>query len=98
MDYTTEQANLTISGILPDITVEELKQIPAQHLLDYVKKGIIFSINNGLNKAIAEKIDSVATFVSRMEAERIEALQDEPNHKVENATIKTGIGTVVLSK
>jgi hypothetical protein len=106
MNYLDEQPYLTISGTSPDITVSELEKIEPQHLLDYAKGGIIFSIINGLDEKIAEKIDPVATFISKTvrEAERIEAeiykrestryQQDKPNHEVKNPIIKTGIRTV----
>jgi len=80
MDYKTEQPNLTISGILPDITVSELKEIPGQLLLDYARDGIAVAIKNGLSEETAKKIDEVAYALYK---------EDEPSDEIENPKIKT---------
>jgi diphthamide synthase (EF-2-diphthine--ammonia ligase) len=55
MDLETEQSNLTISSILPDITVSELKEIDPQHLINWLNHGIEAAIENGLSEETAKK-------------------------------------------
>jgi len=84
MDYTTEQPNLKISEILPDITVSELKEIEPQHLINWLNHGISYAIDHGLPEATAQRIDEVgyALYIDALKA-------SEPKGEIENPKIKT---------